>query len=190
MGHRIYPKPPTEYAADCLSCTPSPIPLGHTPNAIRAVFHDLIACPGFPEPPNDLPIHCYNTLAQPCLYKREITITGELWRLWHRIDTGYLNMWLVQASTRLAFAGGPVPCETGPFFNTTICPGNAATGGTAYVLDLPDDFIMELAETDNLLPDIDGRFEKQTSVQPGEWLARLAGKTIQGSILVIGHPTT
>jgi hypothetical protein len=184
MGIPIPPPLPPSPGADCPACTPTPFPVGATPAFVHAVFHNITALPGYPNPPNDIPIEIPQQPANPCLWNGDFDYDGVIWTIAYRADLGYLWLHNDEPDHNDYFTDTIDPCTPGPFTNELIAPPAGGSGGTAYVLDLPLDYVMLLADDYNLLPDPRGLYDEFDSATPDHKCVRLTGRTYPGSVLI------
>lgn len=168
---------------DCPACTPTPIPSGATPSVLQAVIHNVIACPGNPDPPIGQIATLYQNPADACHFVGSILHLTVTFTYSFRLN---LSQFLVTIPPPFNFAVfsalGP-PCSYPVFTNTLACPGNAGTGGTANILGPVPGVITDLAFTMNFQPDARGLFDLFDAAEPGHKIVRLTGRNSPGSCL-------
>jgi hypothetical protein len=184
MGSPIIPTPDPPGTHDCPTCTPFPFPVGATPRLCHIVFHNVAACPGYADPPNDIPIGLIQDPVFPCIFNATIFYSGHWWfvELYINLATVYLRIF--EPGVPPSFMGALAPCLPGPYNNTLTCALSAGENGTAYIIDLPNSLITTLALDYNLQPDTLALYDIVDSAIPDHKCVRLTGRTSPGSVLI------
>lgn len=184
MGTPIPPIPPVPPGSDCLYCTPGTFATGCTPSKMRVVFHKLKVCPGYPTPPNDVPIQIDQDPISPCRFFGYFPHDGYVWLAEVDLSTGILYLVVGDPYNAYAFFGNYYTCSPGPWPNIASCALDAAEEGTASLLDFVPPYIPLLATGYNLQPDARVLTDDQPSATPNHRCVRLTGRTYPGSVLI------
>ena len=184
MGLGIHPRRDEESEFPCATCEGLYWGEDHTPKFVRVVFHHVQACPGNPAPPNDLPFTCEQDPDNPCEYNSYFSFGGHDWWAWIHTAAAGVHLYHVVNGGHLYFAGVQPPCLAGSFINTAECTSSYGTGGTAFILDLPVDYVLTLALDYNLQPDRQALYDAFDSATPGDKIVRLTGRECSGSCLI------
>lgn len=188
MGTKVKPDPPDNPGVDCPTCQPDPWDPGLLPATLRAVIHDVFACVGYPDPPNDHIIEIDQTSRWPCRFDKTLEIDGVTWTYAFDLSISRLEVITPYPLPAWAFAGDLSPCEGFPFANFLSCPGNAGEGGTGFVLDLPSTNVLTLAHTLNFTP-LPGSFsEEYSAADPDQVVVRIAQPPFPSSCLFLYEP--
>lgn len=187
MSSPIQPDPDVPPGVDCPTCTPIPFLSGQTPSILRAVIHNVTACPTFPDPPNEIPIQCDQISGFPCRFRKNFSFDGWNWAYFIDLAVSSLELIFDPASPVGVFYAELTPCDSGPFANTLTCPGQAAEGGTGYILGITPAQVTKLALTFNLQPDPRGLYVHNQADDPNQTLTRLTGTTFPGSVLILSE---
>lgn len=187
MASPIQPNIDVPPGVDCPACTPSPFAAGSTPSFLRAVIHDVTACPTYPDPPNDIAIQCDQIPSFPCRFRNNFDAGGYTWS--YEIDLSISSLQLVYrpASPVGVFYAELDPCSFGPFANTRTCGSFAASGGIGYILGIVPAQVTKLALTFNLQPDPRGLYVHFQADDPNQTVTRLTGRTSPGSVLILSE---
>lgn len=187
MASPIQPDIDIPPGVDCPTCTPSPFLPGHTPRIFRVVFHNVTACPTWPDFPNELLIDAYQRDVTPCIWQGSVTVDGVLWGLYLDLTITSLILDMLYPSIMPAFYAQFDPCSAGPFDNTLSCPGSVATGGSGYILPITPPEVFRLAVDLNLQPDPKATFEHNQADDPNQTFTRLTGRLSPGSVLILSE---
>lgn len=188
MGIAVHPRWPPTPGPDCPSCSPSPWPAGATPAVVRAVFRGLASYPGWPSPPNRVPIPISNDSINPCAYTSELLISGARFNITYDAPVSVLILTLTSPFSWEYFNGVLAPCSIGPFTNTCSFPDMSPIGGSGVLLDFPLSIIVTLTQDYNLQPDHYALYDVIDSLEPGLQTVRLTGRTSPGSCLIKVSP--
>lgn len=184
MGHEIHPRDGEISDDPCVACENLVWGEGHTPKTVRVVFHAVQNCPGSPAPPNDLPFTCEQDPDHPCEYNAYFSFGGNDWWAWLILVTGQIYLYRIINGGHLYFSGSTQPCLAGPAINTADCVASYGHSGSAFVLDLPVDYVLTLALDYNLQPDARVLYDAFDSATPGAKIVRLTGRDCSGSCLI------
>lgn len=188
MGTRVHPVDPDNQGEPCDFCEGLAWGVGKTPLLVRVIFHGVVAEPGMPDPPNDKPFYCEQGISPFCGWSTWLTFGGYDWQIWYDARTSEIQLEMVTGGNFLYFTGTGPQCMAGPHVNS-IPPGTAyGYGGSAYVLDLPLDYIELLADTYNIQPDARGLYDSDPTADPDVQLVRLTGRNCPGSCLIHFRP--
>ena len=188
MGDPIHLDPLIEPGTDCPAGTPVPFPTGTTPSSVRAVIHNVTACPTYPPPPNDLAITLPQHPTFPCAYRRDITFGGHTWSFSCNLSTSSLLVVKPLPFPAGVFNATLDPFTYGPFINLLTCPGNAAGYGTGYILGLVPAYVTELAGEMGFQPDLLALYDDFQAADPAQRSIRITGRTSQGACLFLFEP--
>lgn len=183
MGTKI-PPPPTDFppGEDCGACTPAVYASGHWPKYLYATFFELVACPGFSEPPNGHPFRLVQTF-NPCEYQALLTYRGlEYWTLLE-LTIARLRIWNQDEGGGITFWGVADPCSL--FFPTNIasCPANNAEGGSAVIQESYSPLASLLTGDYSMMPRVKTLYE-QAHVAMDHTLIRLANAADKSCIYI------
>lgn len=184
MGTPIPPPPDVPNPDECVACTPDGFPPGETPYEVTIVFHDVANYGGAPPFPNETPFTIPQFPGTPCLFFATVFDGLTYWDIQLNTATSDLQCGIHDFAGALAFVGTADPCSAGPFVNTASHPPAYYDGGTAYVTDLPIAYVILLARTYNLQPDVRALYDDRPSATPGHRCVRLTGRTSPGSVLI------
>jgi hypothetical protein len=188
MGTPTHPVDPDNQGEPCDFCEALAWGVGKTPLLVRVIFHGVVAEAGMPDPPNDKPFYCEQGISPFCGWSTWLTFGGFNWTIFYDARTSEIQLEMVTGGNFLYFTGTGPQCMAGPHPNAII-PGTAyGYGGSAYVLDLPLDYIELLAVTYNLQPDARGLYDSDPTADPDVQLVRLTGRNCPGSCLIHFRP--
>jgi hypothetical protein len=140
---------------------------------------------GWPDPPNNVPIHLSNDPIQPCLWSSQLFYGTGNFLVGYNAAMSELYLSLGPPWNWHYFIGHEDPCDIGPFTNEATWPDHAPIGGTGVILDMPLSIIILLTDTYNLQPDQDALYDIVDSAIPDHVCVRLTGRTSPGSVLVL-----
>lgn len=175
MGTEI-PPPPGDLppGTDCPTCTPAVYASGHWPKFLYATFVDMVACSGFPPPPNGHPFRLEQTIS-PCIYEVLVTYQAYLWWIQLELVTARLRLWNQDVPGGVTFWGTADPCSLVFPTNIASCPTNNAEGGSAVIQQSYSPLASLLTGDYSFMPRIKTLYEEQ-QVAMDHTLIRLARK--------------
>lgn len=183
MGDKVTPDPGVPLSTDCAACTPDPFPVGATPRYVHVVFHNVSACPGYEDPPNDIPIEITNTDGGPCSWSGTFDYSGVEWVVIYDASVSFVRLTRNTPFVIEYFYAEQPPCAHWPFANIDTCAAAGGSGGTAIVLGLPVFYIELVAKTYAFMPDVAALYDIFDSDTPGLKTIRLSRGYTKGSCL-------
>jgi len=182
MGTPIHPRDPDNLGETCTECEALVWGVGKTPKLIRIVFRHIIPTGSNPSPPNNLPITCEQVPAAPCNYDGWITFGGYDFKATYLSVTGLVTLSRINGGVFGYFWGYYTPCMAGPFPNDFPVGQGYAGGGSAYVLDLPLDYVLGLSDSLGFSALDRPLYDVTDTADPDIKSIRIASAPIPGSV--------
>jgi hypothetical protein len=185
MGTPLHPRPGDEPGEPCIYCEAMVWGEAHTPKTCRIVFHNIIPTGSNPAPPNNLPITSEQVTGAPCNYEGWITFGGYNWQARYYSVTGLVTLTRINGVTDGYFWGYFTPCMAGPFPNDFPIGEGYAGGGSAFVLDLPLDYVLTTAFDEALGTDTRLLYDDKPAADPDNRCLRFTGRDSPGCCWIL-----
>lgn len=155
---------------------------------LKVIAHGMVAEPGYPDPPNDLPVWLEQVIGSPCHWLSILSFGGNNWQISLDIATSRMTYYLMNPYDQYAFRGELAPCILGPFINGPPIWHPAAMGGTVNILGETPEYVLELAVEMNFQPGLRALYDDIPAADPARRCIRLTGRVSQGSCLFLFEP--